>query len=53
MAPRLLTGGFVMAERKPRIDKGMPRKGIHPIEIKTRILVKKQERAARKLLKGI
>jgi|APFre7841882654_1041346.scaffolds.fasta_scaffold03326_3 hypothetical protein len=33
-----------MIERKPRIDKGVPRKGIHPIERKTIIKVKKQSR---------
>jgi len=44
-------GGIVMTERKPRIDKGVPRKGIHPIERKTIIRVKKQDRAIKKTLK--
>jgi len=37
-----------MAERKPRIDKGVPKKRIHPVERKTRILLKKQARDAGK-----
>jgi hypothetical protein len=35
-----------------RIDKGVRRKGIHPIERKTIIKVKKQQKAGRRLLKG-
>jgi len=37
-----------MAGRKPRIDKGVPKKGIHPIERETIIKIKKQDRAIRK-----
>lgn len=41
-----------MAERKPRIDKGVPRKGIHPLERKAIIKVRKQNRAMKKTLQG-
>ena len=33
-----------MTDRKPRIDKGVPKKGIHPIERETIIRVRKQSR---------
>ncbi len=41
-----------MAERKPRIDKGVPKKGVHPTERQTIIRVKKQDKAIRKALRG-
>jgi hypothetical protein len=36
-----------MGKREPRIDKGVPKKGLHPLERKTIIKVKKQDRSIR------
>ena len=44
---------IVMTERKPRIDKGVPRKGIHPLERRTIVKVKKQDRAMTSILKKV
>jgi hypothetical protein len=42
-------GRIIMTQRKPRIDKGVPKKGIHPIERKTIIRVKKRNRATKNI----
>jgi hypothetical protein len=41
-----------MAERKQRIDKGVPKKGVHRTERKTIIKVRKQHREAKEKLRG-
>jgi hypothetical protein len=50
MTTEMCMGGIVMTGRKPRIDKGVPKKGIHPLERKTIIRVKKQDRTIREAI---
>lgn len=51
MVIEIRRGGLIMTGRKPRIDSGVPRKGIHPLERKTIIKVKKQDRAIKKAVR--